>query len=39
VEQDDLHEYDVVSRVMLDPEGNEFCLASDAVREASGGDR
>jgi predicted enzyme related to lactoylglutathione lyase len=30
VEQDDLHEYDVVFRVMLDPEGNEFCLVSDA---------
>lgn len=39
VEQDDLHEYDVVFRVMLDPEGNEFCLVSDAAREASGGDR
>jgi predicted enzyme related to lactoylglutathione lyase len=28
VEQDDFHEYDVVFRVMLDPEGNEFCLVS-----------
>ena len=28
VEQDDLHEYDVVFRVMLDPEGNEFGLVS-----------
>jgi predicted enzyme related to lactoylglutathione lyase len=30
VERDDFHEYDVVFRVMLDPEGNEFCLVSDA---------
>jgi predicted enzyme related to lactoylglutathione lyase len=29
VEQDDIHEYDVVFRVMLDPEGNEFCLVSE----------
>lgn len=28
VEQDDFHEYGVVFRVMLDPEGNEFCLVS-----------
>lgn len=27
--QDDLYEYDVVFRVMLDPEGNEFCLVAD----------
>ncbi|MGZ5344992.1 MAG: VOC family protein [Actinomycetota bacterium] len=39
VEQGDVHEYDVAFRVMLDPEGNEFCLVSDAVPEASGGDR
>ena len=39
LEQDDISEYDVVFRVMLDPEGNEFCLVSDAVREAAGGDR
>ncbi len=32
VEQDDLHEYDVVFRVMFDPEGNEFCLVSEAWR-------
>ena len=30
LEQDDIREYDVVFRVMLDPEGNEFCLVSDA---------
>jgi len=30
VEQGDFHEYDVVFRVMLDPEGNEFCLVSEA---------
>jgi predicted enzyme related to lactoylglutathione lyase len=30
VEQGDIREYDVVFRVMLDPEGNEFCLVSDA---------
>ena len=30
VEQGDFREYDVVFRVMLDPEGNEFCLVSDA---------
>lgn len=30
VDQDDLHEYDVVFRVMLDPDGNEFCLVSEA---------
>jgi hypothetical protein len=35
-QQDDVREYEVVFRVMLDPEGNEFCLVSDAVREASG---
>lgn len=29
LDQDDFHEYDVVFRVMLDPEGNEFCLVSD----------
>ncbi len=29
-EQDDIREYDVVFRVMLDPEGNEFCLVSEA---------
>ena len=29
-EQDDVREYDVVFRVMLDPEGNEFCLISEA---------
>ena len=28
VEQGDFREYDVVFRVMLDPEGNEFCLVS-----------
>jgi predicted enzyme related to lactoylglutathione lyase len=28
VEQDDFYEYDVVFRVMLDPEGNEFCLVA-----------
>jgi predicted enzyme related to lactoylglutathione lyase len=39
VEQADFREYDVTFRVMLDPEGNEFCLVSDAVPEASGGDR
>ena len=39
VEQDDIREYDVVFRVMLDPEGNEFCLVSGPVPEASGGDR
>jgi predicted enzyme related to lactoylglutathione lyase len=30
VEQGDVREYDVVFRVMLDPEGNEFCLVSYA---------
>ena len=35
MEQNDLHEYDVVFRVMLDPEGNEFCLVCDAARDAS----
>jgi predicted enzyme related to lactoylglutathione lyase len=30
VEQDDFDEYDVVFRVMLDPEGNEFCMVADA---------
>jgi predicted enzyme related to lactoylglutathione lyase len=30
VAQDDFHEYDVIFRVMLDPEGNEFCLVADA---------
>ncbi|MDH5314331.1 MAG: hypothetical protein OEW66_10935, partial [Actinomycetota bacterium] len=39
VEQGDFREYDVTFRVMLDPEGNEFCLVSDAALEASGGDR
>lgn len=39
VEQGDFREYDVVFRVMLDSEGNELCLACDAVRDASGGDR
>jgi hypothetical protein len=39
VGQGDLHEYDVVFRVTLDPDGSEFCLVSHAVREASGGDR
>jgi predicted enzyme related to lactoylglutathione lyase len=39
VEQDDIREYDVVFRVMLDPEGNEFCLVADAGPGASGGDR
>jgi predicted enzyme related to lactoylglutathione lyase len=39
VEQGDFREYDVVFRVMLDPEGNEFCLVCDAVRDSSGGDR
>jgi predicted enzyme related to lactoylglutathione lyase len=39
VEQGDFCEYGVVFRVMLDPEGNEFCLVSDAGPEASGGDR
>jgi predicted enzyme related to lactoylglutathione lyase len=29
-QQGDVREYDVVFRVMLDPEGNEFCLVSDA---------
>lgn len=24
--------------VMLDPEGNAFCMVADAIREASGGD-
>ena len=38
-EHADFHEYDVAFRVMLDPEGNEFCLVSEATREASGGDR
>jgi len=31
VEHGDFREYDVVFRVMLDPEGNEFCLVSEAV--------
>jgi predicted enzyme related to lactoylglutathione lyase len=39
VEQGDFREYDVVFRVMLDPEGNEFCLVSEAALEAQGGDR
>jgi predicted enzyme related to lactoylglutathione lyase len=39
VEQDDVREYGVVFRVMLDPEGNEFCLVAEEVREATGGDR
>jgi predicted enzyme related to lactoylglutathione lyase len=30
VEQGDFREYDAVFRVMLDPEGNEFCLVADA---------
>lgn len=30
VQHDDFHEYDVVFRVMCDPEGNEFCLVADA---------
>lgn len=30
VEADDLHEYGVVFRVMLDPEGNEFCLVAES---------
>ncbi len=38
VEQDDIREYDVDFRVMLDPEGNEFCLVSDAAPGASGSD-
>jgi predicted enzyme related to lactoylglutathione lyase len=38
LEQDDIHEYDVVFRVMLDPEGNEFCLVSQATPEAPGSD-
>ncbi len=38
VEQGDFREYDVVFRVMLDPEGNEFCLVSEAALEARGGD-
>ena len=39
VEQGDVREYDAVFRLMLDPEGNEFCLVSDAVPQTSGGDR
>jgi predicted enzyme related to lactoylglutathione lyase len=39
VEQNDVSEYDVVFRVMLDPEGNEFCLITGPVPGASGGDR
>lgn len=38
-EQGDFHEYDVAFRVMLDPEGNEFCLVCDEVNEAQGGER
>jgi len=38
VEQGDVREYHVVFRVMLDPEGNEFCLVSDAGHDATGGD-
>ena len=38
VEQGDLREYDVNFRVMLDPEGNEFCLVSHVVHKGSGGD-
>ena len=34
VEQGDFREHDVVFRVMLDPEDNEFCLVSAAVPEA-----
>jgi hypothetical protein len=30
VEQDDVRECDAVFRVMLDPEGIEFCLVPDA---------
>jgi predicted enzyme related to lactoylglutathione lyase len=30
VEQDDIFEYDVAFRVMLDPEGNEFCLVAES---------
>ncbi len=29
VEHGDFHEYDVIFRVMFDPEGNEFCLVSE----------
>ena len=28
--QDDFHEFNGVFRVMLDPEGNEFCLVSES---------
>jgi predicted enzyme related to lactoylglutathione lyase len=30
LDQDDIREYDVVFRVMLDPDGNEFCLIASA---------
>jgi predicted enzyme related to lactoylglutathione lyase len=33
VAQNDFREFDVVFRVMLDPEGNEFCLVSNAARD------
>ena len=38
VEQSDVSEFDVVFRVMLDPEGNEFCLVSEAPLEAQATD-